>query len=99
VGEVNIGACPVDDRSAGGQRQLQVPGEEVGVQVGLDHQLDAQPRSRRVVQVLLDVAARVDHDRPPGGFVPDQVGRLRHAVEVVLDELHRSPPSGPAQLG
>ena len=90
VREVQVRGLPVDDGGAGCGGQLQVPGEEVGVHVGFDDVVDAQPAGGRVVQVLLDVSPGVHHGRPPGGLVADQVRSLRQAVEVVLDESHKA---------
>jgi hypothetical protein len=45
----------------------------------------------RVVQILVDVATRVDHDCPAGRLVADQIRRLRQTVEVVLREDHADP--------
>ncbi len=77
VGEVHVGGVPVDDGGAGRRGQFQVPGKKVGVHVGLDGEVDAQTRRGGVVQVLLDVSPGIDHDRPPAGLVPDEVGGLR----------------------
>src|SRR5690606_6640608 len=78
----------VDDLRARGLGQLEVPGEEVGVEVRLDHVADLEALGGGVVQVLLDVAARVDDGGHPGVEVRDQVARLGQAVQVVLREPH-----------
>src|SRR5690606_10583961 len=64
----------------------------VGVEVRLEHQLDGEAEGVSVGEVLGDVALRVDHDRPAGRFVADQVGRMREALEVVLLEDHGHRP-------
>ena len=87
-GEVGRRRRAVADPGAGGLGQLQVSGDEVGVEVGVDDSDDAQPVLAGLLQVHLDVAARVDHHRLPGAGVPDQVGGLGQAVEVVLREVH-----------
>ena len=74
------------------RRQFEVPGQEVGVEVGVDHPDDLQPVRLGIGEVLRDVAARVDHDRLPRGLVPDQVRRLRETVQVVLREDHDRAP-------
>jgi hypothetical protein len=76
------------DPGAGLAGQLEVPADEVGVEVGVDHADDAQSSRLGVVEVLLDVSAGVDHDGLPGGGITDQVGGLGQAVEVVLGEVH-----------
>ena len=91
VRKAHIGGGSVDDGGAGGCRELQVAGQEVGVHVGLDHVFDTQSCRVCVVEVLPDVSPRVNHDGPPSGLVPDQIGGLRQAVEVVLNESHRRP--------
>jgi hypothetical protein len=49
--------------------QLQVPADEVGVNMGLDHPLDTQAPLCGLLQVDTDVAAGIDNDRPPGGLI------------------------------
>jgi hypothetical protein len=93
VGEVadrvlGVGAPPVTDPRAGRLGQLEVAGEEVGVDVCVDHADDAELLFPGVGEVLGDVAARVDNDRSAGGPVADQVGRMGQAVQVVLREDH-----------
>ena len=84
--ELGLGDRGVDDLRAGGLGQLQVTGQEVGVEVGLDDQFDGQAQLLGVGQVLGDVALRVDNDCAAGGFVADQVRRVGQAVQVVLAE-------------
>src|SRR6185295_1290255 len=63
-----------------------VPGDVVGVVVGLEHILDPHPVQARQVQVGVDVPLRVDHNCDPGGGVADQVGG---AAEVLVDDLSK----------
>src|SRR5690606_28565252 len=70
--------------------QLQVPGQEVGVEVRLDDPLDGQTVGGGVGEVLADVALGIDDDRSACGLVADQVAELREAAELVLLEDHRS---------
>ena len=72
-GEVGAGFVAVGDDRTGRRGELEVTGEEVGVEVGLDHPLDAQTQRVGVGQVLRDVTLRVDDDRASGGLVTDQV--------------------------
>ena len=90
--ELGLGDRRVGDRGAGGGGQLEVAGQEVGVEVGLDHELDRQPLGLGVGEVLGDVALRVDDDGAPGRLVADQVRRVREAVQVVLVEQHARSP-------
>ncbi len=69
-------------------------GEEVGVNMRLDDEFDAQTELVRVAQVVVDVAARVDEDGASGALIADQVRRLGQAVEVVLREVHGGLQSG-----
>ena len=94
--ELGLRPAAVADPRPRGRGELQVPGEEVGVEVGVDDTDDAKAVRGRVVQVVLDVPARVDDDRLPGGRVPDQVGGLGEAVDVVLGEHHRGGRAGRA---
>ena len=61
--ELGLGAGAERDGGAGGIGQLQVPGQEVGVEVRLDDPLDGQPVGGGVGEVLADVALGVDDDR------------------------------------
>jgi hypothetical protein len=90
-GEVvfRLGHRGIDDPGTGGLGQLQVPGQEVGVEVGLDDQLDGHAGGLGIGDVLADVPLRVDHHRPLSGLIPDQIRRVRQAVQVVLIEQHR----------
>ncbi len=89
-GEADVCARAVADHRAGAVGQLQVAGEEVGVDVGLDDPLDRHVPLGDLLQVDVDVATRVDHDCPAGGLVADQVGGVREAGQVVLGEDHGS---------
>jgi hypothetical protein len=68
--------------------ELEVAGQEVGVEVGLDDAVDAEPVRIRVVEVLADVALGVDDDGGTGRVVTDQVRGVGQAPEVVLPEEH-----------
>ncbi len=92
AGVLGRGALAVADPRPGRGRELEVPGQEVGVEVGVDHAHDLQAVLGGVRQVLRHVAPRVHDHRLPGGLVPDEVRRLRQAVEVVLLEAHRGVP-------
>ena len=91
-GEADIGAGPVGDDRAGLIGQLQVAADEVGVHVGLDHPLDPQPPSRGLIEIDAHIPAGIDDHRPPGGLVPDQVGRMRQAGQVMLGQDHLTHP-------
>ncbi len=90
--ELGFGDRRVGDRRAGGGGQLEMARQEVGVEVGLDHELDRQPAGLGVGDVLVDVALRVDDDRSPGRLVADQVRRVRETLQVVLVEQHARSP-------
>ena len=88
-GVVGLGRLAEPDPRPGCIDQLEVSGDEVGVEVGVDHSFDRQPVLGGVGEVLGDVAARVDNDCAAGGFVADQVRRVGQALDVVLLEDHR----------
>jgi hypothetical protein len=73
--------------------QLRVARDEVGMHVGQEHQIDREALLLGLVEVLLDVAARVDDDRAPGGRISDQVRGLGQAGQVVLLDDHSALPS------
>jgi hypothetical protein len=89
--ELGLGDRRVDDPGAGRLGELEVTGEEVGVEVGLDDQFDRHPRRLGVGEVLRHVALGVDHHRSPCRFVADEVGRVGQALQVVLIEQHGPP--------
>ncbi len=70
--------------------ELEMAGDEVGMEVREEDVADVQAESVSVVDVLLDVALRVDDDGRVAGFVADEIGGVREAAEVVLFEDHRS---------
>ena len=90
-----FGIFAVADLRPGGGRQLQVTGQEVGVDVRFDDPLDLQAVLGGFAQVLVDVAARVDDHGTSGALIPDQIRPLRQAVQVVLRENHLFPLPGP----
>ena len=49
------------DGGAGERSKFGMAGDEIGVQVGLDHMLDAEPVLDRVFDVDADVALRIDY--------------------------------------
>ncbi len=71
--EIDVGALAVRDRGARLGCELEVPAEEIGVDVRLDHALDAQAVSVGVVEVDLHVAPRIDDHRTARSLVTDEV--------------------------
>ena len=72
------------DGGAGGRGQLQVAGEEVGVEVRVDDQLDGHALLPGHGEHLVDVPSGVDRDGPAGAPVADQVRGLGQAAQVEL---------------
>ena len=66
------------------EREPPVPGDVIGVGVGLEHAHDADARFVSRFEVLLDRVRRVDQEGLPLAGVADQVGG---AAEIVVDEL------------
>jgi copper transport protein len=66
------------------EREPAVPGDVIGVRVGLEHPNDADARLVSRGEVLLDRVRRVDQEGLPLAGVADQVGG---AAEIVVDEL------------
>ena len=62
-GEVGAGFVAVGDDGTGRGGELEVTGQEVGMEVGLDHPLDAQTERVGVGHVLRHVTLRVDDHR------------------------------------
>src|SRR5262249_28062508 len=76
------------DRCAGPVPQLQVTGDEVGVEVRQEHMLDLKPVLGGERQVLIDVALRIDDGRDLRLLVSDEIRRVRKAIQVELLEDH-----------
>jgi len=76
-----------DDLGLDSITKFNVTGHEVGVEVGEDAMGDGHAKLFGGFQVDVDVAARIDDDRRAGGFVRDEVGVLRQAVEIELLNL------------
>lgn len=74
-----------------------MPGDEVRVEVGEEDVADPAAQPPRVLDVLVDVALRVDDRGHPGGLVGDQIRRVGQAAEVVLPEDHRRQRSAAGQ--
>ena len=62
--------------------------EEVGVEVGEEDVADLQPVLRRIVEVGVDVALRIDDGGGAARLIADQVRRVGEAIQVVLLEDH-----------
>ena len=88
--ELGIRRRAKHDLRAGALRQLAMPADEVGVQVRLDDVADAQAALVGRVDVLLDVALRIDDRRL--AVRTDQVRGMRQAAEVELVEMHGGTP-------
>ena len=71
--------------------QLEMAGDEVRVEVGQEHVGDPAAERVRVLDVLLDVALRIDDHGRAARLVGDQIARVRETPEVVLLEDHRCP--------
>ena len=76
----------VDDLCTRRLGELEMTGEEVGMEVRLEHRFDRERHLASIREVLVDVAQRIHHHRPARRAVADQVARLRKATEVVLLE-------------
>ncbi len=82
--ELGLGDRREHDVGAGGLGQLEVPRQEVGVEVGLDHEFDREAVLGGGVEVHRDVALGVDHHGAAGGAVAHEVRRQTETVEVEL---------------
>ena len=71
--EFRFGERRIDDLGARGLRQFEVAGQEVGVKVRLDDELDLKSQFFGVGDVLRNVALGVDHHRASGRLVANQV--------------------------
>ena len=81
------GGTQIDD-SAGPIPELEMAGEEVGVQMCQKHVCDAQPMPRGERHIAVDVALGVDDGGDPRLLVADQIGGVCQAIEVELLQDH-----------
>ena len=84
--EVVLGRRSLSQVHAGADAiaQLEVAGDEVGVEVGQHDVADAQPELRRPLEVDVDVPARVDDRGLTTDGVTDEVRGVGQAAEVEL---------------
>jgi hypothetical protein len=62
--------------------------QEIGVEMRQDDMTDFEPVRDRILEILLDVALRVDYNRGVRLSVADQVGRMGQAAQIVLFQQH-----------
>ena len=74
------------------RRQFEMAAQEIGVDMGLDHTLDRQPRLGRLIEVDADISAGIDDDRTTGRLVANEIRGVRQTGQIVLRENHRSRP-------
>src|SRR5262249_7662421 len=84
--EAGLRLRPEVDLCARAQRELPVTGNEIRVEMCLDDVLDPKPFLGRLLDVDVDIAARVDDRCLP--FGTDHVRRLREAAKIELFEKH-----------
>jgi len=77
----------MDDRT-GPVSQLNVAGDEIGVEMREEHVRDSQAVLVGERDVLIDIPLRIDNGRDAGPFVTDEVGRVGQAVQVKLFQDH-----------
>ena len=92
VRELRAGLLAEVDLRARPLGELAVAGDEVGVQVRLDHVPDAQALRLRRLDVDVDVTPGIDDGRL--AVRADQIGGLRETAEVELFEFHGSAAVG-----
>jgi hypothetical protein len=61
-----------------------MPGEEVRMEVSEKHVPDPAAQPVGVLDVLIDIALRINHRRDPPALVGHEVGGVGQAAEVVL---------------
>ena len=83
-------AClfPENDFSPGARGQLPMAADKISVQVSLDHILDPQPSRLGFLDVLIDVALRIDNSSV--AFRADQIRSVRQTAEIELLEVQNA---------
>jgi hypothetical protein len=95
---LGLGSRSEADLCAAAVAQLEMSGEKVGVEVSEKNIADLHSQLLGVVQVLLNIPLRIDHDCRSAGFVGNQVGRVGEAAEVILLQEHAANSRSPRLL-
>jgi len=78
---------PVDvNRGAGGGSQPAVPGDVVGMVMGLQHMLNADPHVASEIQILVGLKPRIDDGGHPGLLIANQI---RRTAEIIVRDLSK----------
>ena len=84
------GGAEIDGR-ADAIAQFEMPGDEIGVEMGEEDVLDGEGVFGGEGEVLIDVALRIDNGGGAGCLVANEVGSVRQARQIELLEDHFAP--------
>src|SRR5262245_19178839 len=87
--ESRVGFPPEDNLRPCAFGKLAMAADEIGVQMRLDDVFDLQPFGFGFVDVLLDVALRINDRRLASGA--DQIRTVRQTAQIKLLEIHKIP--------
>ena len=73
-GKLGLGLCPQTDGGADTVPEFDVPGKEIGMEMGEKDVVDVPTVRRGVVQILLNIALRVDHHGGSRRLIGDEIG-------------------------
>jgi hypothetical protein len=76
--------------------QLEVSGEEVGVEVGEEDVANFEVELLGIDEVLMDIALGIDDDGGAALLISKEVGSVSEATEIVLFQDHRGFESSTA---
>ncbi len=85
---LGLGFCAQVDCGASTIAKFQVPGDEVGVEVGEEDVFDLKVALRGKIQVHVDVALWIDDGGSVCILVGDEVGSMSQTIQVELFEDH-----------
>src|SRR5712691_9062624 len=83
-GVIGLGLGPQANGRSNAVPEFQVAGEKISVKMGQEDVADVASVLGGILQVLVDVALRIDDDRRTGHGVGDQVRGVRQTAKVVL---------------
>src|SRR5215469_11825470 len=89
-GVLGLRAGAESNRGTAAVAQLQMPGDEIGMEMREEDVADGEAELCGVGQVLLDIALRINDDRSSAGLVSDEIRCVREAAQVVLLQNHPS---------
>jgi hypothetical protein len=85
---IGLSAGAEVDSCPGAVPEFKMPGQEVGMEMGKHNMANLKPVPPSIFQVLVNVPLRIDHNRSAAVLVPNQIGGVGEAAQVILFKDH-----------